>query len=143
VGVVAPHLLTEAGRGRNDCSLHGSFQRQRWRLFASPLKSHCCPAGNLGLTVSLIQRICTGGLIEDKFARQLLNGFADVRLNPAHLAWIAQTGANGPIADKRFLYYYMSLRGESQELPYVRQVGGSVTIVLSDLLGESPGSGGW
>jgi len=83
--------------------------------------------------------------MEDKFAKQLLNGFADVRLNPAHLAWIVQTGANGPIHDKieRFIYYYMSFQGESHELPYVRQVGGSVTIVLSDPLGESPGSGGW
>ena len=76
--------------------------------------------------------------MEEKLAKQFLNGFADSRLNTAHLAWIVQTAANDAIHEKieEFIYFYMTFQGNLRHMPHVTQKGDSVTIVLDDPLGS-------
>lgn len=70
--------------------------------------------------------------MEEKLAKQMLSGFADMRLNTAHLAWLVKLHAHEPINTmiEEFMYYFMAFRDTDGDLVHVTQTGESMTIVL-------------
>lgn len=53
--------------------------------------------------------------MEDRLAKQIMSGFADSRLNTAHLAWLVKIGVTPHIDTKlkEFFYYYQTFRNNS------------------------------
>lgn len=56
--------------------------------------------------------------MEDKISKQILSGFADSRLNTAHLAWLVKLHVTEPIDTKmkEFFYFYTVFRNQDTEV---------------------------
>lgn len=55
--------------------------------------------------------------MEDKLSKQILSGFADSRLNTAHLAWMVKLHTTPQIDNmlKEFFYYYTTFRNQDTD----------------------------
>lgn len=55
--------------------------------------------------------------MEDKLSKQILSGFADSRLNTAHLAWMVKLHTTTQIDNmlKEFFYYYTTFRNQDTD----------------------------
>lgn len=71
-------------------------------------------------------------MFEEKLAKQIVGGFADRRLNTAHLAWLIKMDAYGPIegAIDEFFYFYILMRHRDTPLPNVTMSGSRLVIEL-------------
>lgn len=55
--------------------------------------------------------------MEDKVAKQILQAFADSRLNTSHVAWLVKMGATSHIDKKlkEFFYFYQTFRNQETD----------------------------
>jgi len=55
--------------------------------------------------------------MEERISKQILSGFADSRLNTAHLAWMVKLHATKSIDEKlkEFFYYYHTFRNQDTD----------------------------
>lgn len=63
--------------------------------------------------------------MEDKLSKQILSGFADSRLNTAHLAWMVKLHTTSHIDNmlKEFFYYYTTFRNQDADANDVAWMG--------------------
>jgi len=66
--------------------------------------------------------------MEDKVAKQILSGFADSRINPAHIAWVVKMGVNAQIDTKlkEFFYFYNTFRNQDADANDIAWLGEKV-----------------
>ena len=63
--------------------------------------------------------------MEERLAKQMLSGFSDSRINPAHVAWIVKLGTNKLINKhmKEFFYYYQTFRNQDTDANDIAWLG--------------------
>jgi hypothetical protein len=63
--------------------------------------------------------------MEDRLAKQILTGFSDTRLNPAHVAWLVKLGVNRTSDNllKEFFYFYHTFRNREADANDVAWLG--------------------
>ena len=63
--------------------------------------------------------------MEEKLSKQILTGFADSRLNTAHLAWMVKLHTTKHIDNmlKEFFYYYTTFRNQDADANDVAWLG--------------------
>lgn len=71
---------------------------------------------------------------EDKYAKQILNIFSDLRLNTSHLAWMVRLAMSKPIDNniKEFFYYYSTFEEQDIESGHKAAMGAEMMKNISN-----------